>query len=89
MHSWHGGGGGGGRLICWQYWEAGVGGKEIDVETLRETEEEVETEGVRATRLLRGDVAVQSVCAPRSAIDMQLCPNSLARSSSSPPPSGL
>lgn len=67
--------------FLWHYWEPGIGGKEIEVETLRETQEEVETGGVRVTEGLRGGVALHSVLL-RSAIDTQLCPNSFKWSSS-------
>ncbi len=61
--------------FLWQYWEPGLRGKEIEVKTLRETQEEVETGGVRVTKVLRGGVALHSVLLC-SAIDTQLCPNS-------------
>ena len=45
------------------------------METLRETQEEVETRGARVTKGLRGGVALHGAL-PCSAIDTQLCPNS-------------
>lgn len=61
--------------FLWQYWEPGIRGKEIEVETQRETQEEVETGGVRVMKGLRGGVALHCVLLC-SAIDTQLCPNS-------------
>lgn len=76
MHSWPEVGGRRRWVsILWQYSEPGFRSKEIEVETLSETQEEVETGGARVMKGLRGGVALHSVLLC-SAIDTQLCPNS-------------
>lgn len=64
--------------FLWWYWEPGITGKETEVETLRETQEEMETGGLRVTKGFRGGVVLHTLCSVLvcSAVDTQLYPNS-------------
>lgn len=71
MHSWRGGGG---RLFCGCTGNLESEARKQKVETLRETQEEVATGGLRVTKAFRGGVVLHTVYSVLvcSAVDTQL-----------------